>query len=237
MTIQSIAPKPCDGAADIQTHGWLASCPAAMQDWLVGALRWRRVASGTTIMHGGDPEGAVWCVGEGQVAFDTTLGRPDIGLAFFALPGMWFGFLPLLGVPRAASAIACTDSLVGSIGVGAFRMRLAEHPGDWESIARAGTDNFVLAAGAHVDQLIPDSRRRLAAAVLRLTGLRHRRFPIRPVAHIVCIQEQLAGAAGISRNTAGKHIRQFEADGLIDCRYGRIAILDPFRLQAIADDG
>jgi len=37
------------------------------------------------------------------------------------------------------------------------------------------------------------------------------------------------------RNTIGKVLRGLEADGLIDARYGRIAILDPRRLRAVAD--
>jgi CRP-like cAMP-binding protein len=83
---------------------------------------------------------------------------------------------------------------------------------------------------------MPDRNRRLAATILRLGGHRHRRYPINPPLAITMTQEELAGTSALSRNTAGKYLREMEDEGLIDCRYGNIRILDPGRLAEIADD-
>jgi CRP-like cAMP-binding protein len=121
-----------------------------------------------------------------------------------------------------------------------LRARLAAHPAEWQHMTLAMAGLFRHMAGAHADMLISDSRRRVAAAVLRLAGHRHRMHPLSPPLvppAIICTQEQLAGAVALSRNTTGKIMRDLETEGLIDARYGRIAILDAARMIAMSQGG
>lgn len=80
-----------------------------------------------------------------------------------------------------------------------------------------------------------DSRRRVAAAILRLSGRRHTRFPILAADEFFCTQDELARASALSRNTAGQYLRQMETDGLVDVRYGQIRIHDAESLAGIAN--
>jgi CRP-like cAMP-binding protein len=128
------------------------------------------------------------------------------------------------------------DTQCGIVRKSTLRARLAAHPGDWEAISRGLADLFMLSAGAHADLLIADSRRRVAATILRMGGWRHRVYRLAPPATFICSQDTLAGATALTRNTVGKILRQLVSEQLIDTSYGRIAIRDSRRLRAIAND-
>jgi CRP-like cAMP-binding protein len=124
----------------------------------------------------------------------------------------------------------------GNVRQSALRARLAGHPGDWEAISRGIAELFVMSAGAHADLLIPDSRRRVAATLLRIGGRRHRLYRLALPATFVCSQDALASATALSRNTIGKILRDLVAEKLIETSYGRVAILDAEKLKAIANE-
>lgn len=232
----AMLPRQKAAIETVASTGWLAVCPEPFREWMLGHMRWQAFSAGDGVMHGGDTEGGVWCVGDGQVSFVSGLGMPDIGTSHFGLPGNWWGHAPLIGFPRVGSVIASTDTLCGTIPRPALRAFLTENPAYWEQVTIGVTGLWVLSGGAHADLLIPDSHRRVAATILRMGGQRHQLFPIAPTASIVCTQDILAGATALSRNTVGKLVRKLEADGLIDARYGRLAILDAKGLQAIASE-
>jgi CRP-like cAMP-binding protein len=224
--------------AALTATGWLAITPPDFRDWVVSQLQWRSFATGDGISHAGTDGGAIYVIGEGQVHFTAGFSGDDIGISVIGLPGLWFGHAPLIGHELISSAVAASDLLLGALPRSALRARLAEHPGDWQWMMLSMAGLFRHMAGAHADMLIGDSRRRVAATILRLGGYRHRMHPLSPLVvppAIICTQEQLAGAVALSRNTGGRILRELEAEGLIDARYGRIAILSPERLEAVAN--
>jgi CRP-like cAMP-binding protein len=124
----------------------------------------------------------------------------------------------------------------GNVRQSALRARLAGHPGDWEAISRGIAELFVMSAGAHADLLIPESRRRVAATLLRIGGRRHRLYRLLLPDAFVCSQDALASATALSRNTIGKILRDLVAEKLIETSYGRVAILDADKLKVIANE-
>ena len=222
--------------ATIASHGWLAACSADFREWMIANLAWQEFAAGSGISHGGDDEGGLFCIGEGQVAFVASIGSPGAGMGHNGLPGTWWGHGPLLGGRRVGSVVASTDVVCGNVRQSALRARLAGHPGDWEAISRGIAELFVMSAGAHADLLIPDSRRRVAATLLRIGGRRHRLYRLALPATFVCSQDALASATALSRNTIGKILRDLVAEKLIETSYGRVAILDAEKLKAIANE-
>lgn len=220
----------------VASHGWLAACPADFRDWMIANLSWQRFSAGSGITYGGDDEGGLYCVGDGQIAFVASIGSADSGTGHNGLPGTWWGHAPLLGGPRLGSVVASLDTICGMVRQSTLRARLAANPGDWEAISRGISDLFFLSAGAHADLLIADSRRRVAATLLRMGGWRHRVYRLAPPASFVCSQDTLASATALTRNTVGKILRQLVAERLIETGYGRVAILDTKRLRAIAND-
>jgi len=131
--------------------------------------------------------------------------------------------------------MATTEVLCGAVPISLLRTRLSGHPESWQAMTLGIAESFRLSAGAHADLLIPDSERRVAATILRLGGWRHRLYRIAPPPFFLCTHEELVGATALSRNTIGKLLRQFQKTGLVDSRYGRIAILDRSRLRPVID--
>jgi CRP/FNR family transcriptional regulator, cyclic AMP receptor protein len=220
----------------VASHGWLAACPADFRDWMIANLSWQRFSAGSGITYGGDDEGGLYCVGDGQIAFVASIGSADAGTGHNGLPGTWWGHAPLLGGPRVGSVVASIDTQCGMVRQSTLRARLAAHPSEWEAISRGIADLFLLSAGAHADLLIADSQRRVAATLLRMGGWRHRCYRLSPPATFVCSQDTLASATALTRNTVGKILRQLIAEGLIETGYGRVTIRDTKRLRTIAND-
>ncbi|MFN3370111.1 MAG: Crp/Fnr family transcriptional regulator [Sphingomonadaceae bacterium] len=176
--------------------------------------------------HAGDTEGGFHAMVEGQGAFMSASSHEETGISFMGYPGTWWGQGPLLGLPRSGFTVARSPCRIAILSLPLLRRRLSEVPADWEAISLVWSDLFLMAAGAQTDLLIPGHLPRLAAAILRLGGNRHRRFPVDAPQTFLLTQEDLAGAIGLARNAAGRLLRQLEAQGLVDARYGRITILD-----------
>lgn len=219
----------------LATSGWLAHCSSAFRAFVLANLHIADVEAGQMMTHAGDKEGGICGLIAGQGAYTTTIGSAMSGLGFFGYPGTWWGQGPLLGLPRVGFATARSDCRIGVLPLPVLRQHLAACPAHWEAIAQGYSDLFVMAAGAHADLLIPDHHRRLAATLLRLGGHRHQRFPIAAPHAFLCNQEELAGALGVSRNTAGRLLRRLQADGLVTARYGQLLLADIPQLKRLAD--
>lgn len=231
-------PLPSRDAAAVEIirhYGWLASCPDWFQAWMLEHLQWRAGAAGTQINQGGEPGDRIWCVADGQIGFVSALGSAEIGHSFFGYGGTWWGQGPIFGMPYQISAFGRTDYLIGSASVTEIKAWLAKDPRGWEHFGNSVTDMQRITGGAHQDQLLPDSRRRVAAALLRLSGRRYTRYPILAADEFMCTQEELARASALSRNTAGRIVREMEEEGVIDIGYASIRIHDAARVTAIAD--
>jgi CRP-like cAMP-binding protein len=221
-------------AARVRANGWLAACPPDFAAWVAGSLVWRTVPRGEALSHAGDDGGAVQFLADGQVTFHLGLGH-DLVTAYFAFPGAWWGPASLFGKPRVGSAVARSNSTIGALPAIRLRARLEAHPGDWEHLAHGLVDVAMMSAGAHSDLLIEGARPRLAATLLRLGTNRHRIFPLLVPPAFACTQEELARAAGLSRNTCGLHLRSFVREGHVRVGYGELAIQDAPALAAIAN--
>jgi CRP-like cAMP-binding protein len=218
----------------VERVGWLANCRPSFRNWVLETLHWRLVPSGSAITFAGDDDGGIFCLARGQVTFHASLGG-SLVTSYFGHPGSWWGMAPLLGLARAGTVTARTECMIGILPLRVLRTRLAEHPVDWAEIARAVSDQFAMAAGAHADLLIENSRNRVAATLLRLGSNRHRCFPLQLPTRFECTQDELARATGLSRNTAGVHLRTLERAGLIRIGYGQIELLDTRALTALAN--
>jgi CRP/FNR family transcriptional regulator, cyclic AMP receptor protein len=193
------------------------------------------IEAGVEVTHAGDELGGIFAMIEGQSQFVTTIGNSGTGITHVGFPGSWWGQGPLLGMARVGFATARTRCRIGMVPLATLKMYLAKHPAHWEEIAQCYTDLFTLAAGAHVDSIIANHRRRLAATLLRLGGNRHRRFAVEVPDSFLFSQEDLAGATGLARNTVGRLLRALAADRLLSQQHGRVRLLDVRRLEALAD--
>ena len=114
---------------------------------------------------------------------------------------------------------------------------LEEQPEWWRCFLRPASIIGDIALNIAADLLIRDSERRCAAVLLRLSG---RRFAdpedLEPV-DVAVTQDDLAGAANLSRSSVKSMLGRLAARGLIEQGYRGIVVRAPAALRAFVDRG
>jgi Crp-like helix-turn-helix domain len=99
--------------------------------------------------------------------------------------------------------------------------------------ATAGDLSVTFAA----DLIIRDSDQRCAVALLRLAGRRYANpQDVTPV-EVPLTQNELAGAANLSRNSVGTMLQRLEKRGFVEVGYGAMTVRAPAALRAFVDQG
>lgn len=113
------------------------------------------------------------------------------------------------------------------------RATVTEHPEAWTEFTRLAILNGQLAIGAGYDLMMLDPRRRCAATLLRLAGLRHMPPLSGAPVEIDITQADLAHMACMSRNTAARILKGLRESRCIALGYGNMSVLDPSALLRI----
>jgi CRP-like cAMP-binding protein len=195
----------------------------------------RQVNAGQSLSFAGDEDGYVRGIIAGQVDFTSGVSAVDAPITDIALPGDWWGFRPLRGVPRAIHAVARTDLLLAELPLRNLSAMLQSNPGWWQQIAIIIAMKEERWGSGMVDLTIRDSRLRCVAVLLRLANCRHAAADVAPVT-IHFTQEQLAAAANLSRFPTGTVLRDLARAGLVRLGYGTITVLGAARLCRMVND-
>lgn len=223
------------GERVLRGTGWLGRQPAGFQDALLRAGIWRDVAPQTTINRGGDEDGGVWGIAAGQINLTSALGASSSPVADIQLPGSWGGFGPIFRRPRAADAVAAVPSLVLLVPQARLQRILAENPAWWQALGELAADFAFRYGGGLGDTLIPDTRQRCAALLLRLGDCRWRDNDLGVPVTINCSQDTFASMANLSRQGAGVVLRQLAGAGFIRLQYKSITIVEAAAMRKLVD--
>ncbi|TFU03551.1 Crp/Fnr family transcriptional regulator [Polymorphobacter arshaanensis] len=222
-----------EASAVLRAGGWLSRTPAAFQDAILERSIWHHIEAGAALTHGGDREGGMYGIGQGSVDVTPATGPADLPVVHIGRAPYWFGILPVVShAPRAVSIATRSDCLAAVVPQPALDALLAAHPEWWQLLAMQALEHFSLAAQTTSDLLIPDTRRRCIAVLLRETGHRVGDVP-RPQIDIG--QDELAAMANMSRQTASTVLRGLAAHGLIEIGYRTLTVRDAPQLQALLD--
>lgn len=208
------------GAANIGPTGFVRALPGDVQEKLLSRGQRRRFAKGQLIQQRGDPGTEFWYIESGSVQ----VGRftADGKLILFALldAGESFGEQAFLGeFPRMVDAIAGADCTLIRIGEAELQNLI-------ETDAAAA--RILLKTMAHMVQqafdLIEAGRNRPAIdrVAQALTGL----CGEGEVSEIPITQQELADLVGLSRVSLGQMLAKLEIAGLVERRYGAIAVIN-----------
>lgn len=229
--------SPADTAAAavaMRQSGWLSRAPTAFQDAVLSRCNWTRVAGGTTLTHGGDCEGGMYGVAHGVVEVTPAYGPADLPIIAISRAPYWFGILPVAtGTARAVTVTtrgSCDVAIIPQAGLAAL---LAAEPIWWQQLTIQALEHFTSAAQVATDLLIPDSRRRCIAVLLRAAGYRGSDHGVEDAG---IAQNELAAMANMSRQTCGAILRQFAADGVLDLGYRSIVIRDVAALKTLLEN-
>lgn len=216
--------------------GWLKEAPADFRQALLGAASTRHFDPNMTIWQAGDSDSSLIGISSGDAGVLHAMSAPGSPFGHIIGPGYWTGDGPLLsGKPKTVTLVARTRVEVAIVSHRHVRSLLTSRPDYWQQIGRLALINGHLASTIASDLMIPNSRRRCAATMLRLAGCRFKR-PHTATAPVVAIaQDEIGAMANLTRYTTGPILHGFAKAGLISLGYRTIIIHDADALRAIAD--
>lgn len=227
------ATEIAEGAALLRRADWFAATTPDFQAAVLAQCQWQWFAAGETITHGGDTRGGMVAIAHGAVSIIPAIGAPDMPMIHIASSPFWLGSNPLINHrPRLVSVIARSRCLVALAPEHGLAALLAENPGWWRFIALHVCEAMVIASQIAADLLIPDSRRRCIAVLLRIAGCRD--VGTAPV-KAAMTRDELAAMANLSRQTIGPMLHTLADAGHIAISYRSITLNDPAALRNIAD--
>jgi CRP/FNR family cyclic AMP-dependent transcriptional regulator len=227
-----------EGLRSVTTRGWLSETSYEFQRALLSGCDLRRFEAGAPLQVGGEERGELIGLAQGILALRTTLGPADTAMMHLAHPVSWLGCVPaLFNKPQRIAASARTLAWVVRISEKTIKRTLSEHP-QWcahflQLLLNYGDVNAAMAS----DLMIRDAERRCTAALLRLAGCRFASPQDAGAVEAAVTQDELAGAANLSRNSVGVMLRRLQRRGLIRVEYGRMIVLAPRVLRAFVDQG
>lgn len=198
---------------------------------LVGHLHRRTFRKGTIVFHKDQAGDALCIVESGRVRIFLPTPRGEELTVDVAGPGDVFGELALLdGRPRSASAEAQEDTVIFTIGREEFQAYLAQTP----QLAAALVE-LLSSRLRHVTEYAEslaflDVHARLARALLEMAeryGVQRDGIEI----DFDMTQADLATMVGATRERVNRALAAFKAQGLVELRGRKIALLDTTRLR------
>ena len=230
--------KPDRSALDylelFRTGTWFRAMPAGLQEKLLRAGVVRGLKTGQHLYSRGDAPGGLYGVVDGAIQLRTLGPSGKESLLMLMEPPSWSGEVALFdGLPRAHDALADGPSTLVHVPQGPLEALVREEPAYWFEFGRLMAQQLRVALlGMEENALLPVSIRlaRRLLHILRNYGDRHG-----PSHRVITVsQEQLAMMLGISRQTTNQLLKNLEAQGALQLRYGEIEILDLEKLRELS---
>ncbi|MFD0980027.1 Crp/Fnr family transcriptional regulator [Tropicimonas aquimaris] len=216
------------------SSGWLGQVEPELKREFLRAAQPRMFADGSAIQGFQEEQTCLWGVGSGAVRLYVAMNEQVPKLAHVAGPGFWFGDAPVVtGQPRALQATAAGNTRLFAIDRAVIANVALRNPDAWLAVAKLVLMNELTAIGAGEDLMIRDSRARLVAVLLRLSGRRNAFQGVAPIATVPVTQHELAEASCLSRSSAALILKDLVARGMIRTVYGSITILDAKALESV----
>lgn len=226
---------PLEEAAGFLRHrGWLAALPPQLRESVFARCRLLPpLARGQVLCRIGDEPDGIFALAAGSLAVQMAPNEQGPETAHLFRPGAWFGELAyILDVPRTMTMIATRPSRCLLLPKADLEALTTAEPLLWRWLAVCVAENTRIALCALDDMTIRSPRRRLAAALLRMAGLRtDDAVQDTPRPELDLTHDELAKLANMSRTAVGENLRRLEAQGFLQCRYGKIALLKPADLR------
>lgn len=217
--------------------GWLAASPPMFRQALFDGASLQKIAAGAYLYHIEDDADGLWGLESGSVAVEYAHPSGLLKPACVLHRGHWGGEGPILdGRKRSVGIRALQDCMFCRVPLSRVRRLLAANPQYWREIGRLALEHYDLTAGIAADGMIPDSRRRLVAVLMRLAGLRDPYPPETGEIHLS--KSEIASIVNLSRSSLTPLLIDLQAKGVIELGYRRIRVPVPARLlsNSLASD-
>ena len=152
----------------------------------------------------------------------------------FHYPGTWIAEGAVWPTDHAIGFVATRPSAVLLVESAELRRIAAAQADFWRHVAQLAVENHHRSIGLAHELMIRGGRRRLAALLARLSGLREEVVP-HPLV-IDATQTDIAEVANLARSVVSSFLKEMERDGILRLGWSSIEILAPDRLLGFAED-
>ena len=228
-----------EGMDVLSRGGWLRDTPAEFRDALLSLCRWQRLEAGALIQTGGGENVEMTGLARGVMELRSVVGRADLPIMHFARPVFWLSFSRVISERRSnrIEATAKTAVWLARAPQAAVRKLLDDHPAWWRYMLQPALFYGDIALDIAADLLIPDSERRCAAVLLRLSARRFANSDDPAPVDVLVTQADLAGAANLSLSSVRTMLGRLAKRGLIEQSYGGVTVHAPAALRAFVEEG
>jgi CRP/FNR family transcriptional regulator, cyclic AMP receptor protein len=227
-----------EGLRILTAREWLSATPPEFQRAILAPSSWHRFEPGDPIQTAGRAEnGAMAGLASGIVELRSVLGRADTPIMHYARPVFWFGYRPVVTGRRLHKVEATAKTVVHLARVphADIKKILNERPEWWQYFLQPAFFFADIALNIAADFMIRDSERRCAAVLLRLGGRRFAGPDDEEPVDVFITQEELAGAANLSRNSAGAILKRLSERGLVELGHRAKIVCFPTALRAFVE--
>jgi CRP-like cAMP-binding protein len=202
---------------------------------LLAAARLKTYPTGARLCSIGDKPGAMFFLARGCLSAEVSpsVSSPHKCLLLYA--GAWMGEGPTTQTFRRVGLVTTRPSSVLLIENVDVRRVASVHSDLWRHLADLALTNHYRTMGLAHDLMIRGGRRRLAAILARLAGLRD--DPVPDQLLIDATQMEVAEIANLARSVVSAFLQDLERDGIVRPKWGTIEVLRPDLLLQRAEDG
>jgi CRP-like cAMP-binding protein len=148
--------------------------------------------------------------------------------------GSWVGAASVIRrAPRTVAVSAVQNCTVVTVDLDGADRILAESPEYWRWFGLSSSENQRISVRAAEALLHRDPAKKLVATLLRLVDDIENKSA---VVELPINQSLLSEMSNLSRGFVSGSLSKFDRDGLIEKRYGSIAVLDRAKLAAVISD-
>ena len=225
---------------DVLSRGaWLRGTPVEFRNAILSLCRWEHLEAGALIQTGSNEDGEMSGLASGIIELRSVVGRADMPIMHFARPVFWLNFTRIILRHRSnrIEATAKTTVWLARVPQAAVRELLKDRPEWWQYFLQPALFYGDIALDIAADLIIRDSERRCAAVLLRLSGSHLVDSEDPEAAEAAVTQDELAGAANLSRTSIRRMLGRLAARGLIEQGYRGIVVRSPAALRAFVEEG
>lgn len=225
-----------EALATLARHRVFSHVPRAALQTLADSARLSLLGTRETLFAMGDPGQALFIITTGWIKLVRTGANGRDIVLELAGAGSLFGELAAItGAPRGANAVALAPTRVLAINADMLVPTLRQYPDSLLELTRIVCDRLAKVNAQLEDTLSVSAEVRLARALIRLAALNENPSEEGLLADLGLSQKDLGDATGLSREGTNKQLALWRDAGLIRLEGRIVALLDPLRLQQIAD--
>lgn len=223
--------SPLHGDGFDTDHGACVSCAA---DRYRSADR--QIKAGCDLFRAGERGDAIYSLVNGWVALYNLVADGRRQILQFALPGAVLAFMPAPGAVMTYSAQALTDAIIGIIPHENLGRLSRDNPEIGIQLASVISQDRSFAYDHLSSMGRRSARERVAYLLLELFVRSRLRWPGHrgEEMYLPLTQEHIGDATGLTNVHVNRVLRDLQKEGIAECHYRRLRILNPDRLVDVA---